>query len=54
MIKVGSLVKYKFDGDIGLVVDHWVHDQTGEPHIVIRWSCGFQSDHSPTEFEVLS
>ena len=54
MIEIGSLIKYKFDGDIGLVVDHWTSDETGEYHIVVKWGDGTEGDHLPTEFEVIA
>ena len=53
MIEIGTLVEYKFDGDIGLVVDHWISD-VGEYYIVIKWGDGTEGDHLPTEFEVIA
>ena len=41
MIEIGTLVKWHGSyGDLGLVVDHWVHDQSGELHTVVKWLTG--------------
>ena len=39
MIQVGSLIRDSY-GDLALVVDHWVHDQSGEYHTVVKWLTG--------------
>lgn len=39
MIEIGSLIR-DYQGDIALVVDHWVHDQSGEHHTVVKWLTG--------------
>jgi hypothetical protein len=54
MIEIGSLVRYNFDGDIGLVIEQWTSDETGICHTVIKWSDGTEGDHLPSEFEVLA
>ena len=38
MIEIGSLIRHY--GDIGLVTDHWIHDQSGEYHTVVKWITG--------------
>ncbi len=52
MIEIGTLVRYKHDGDIGLVtailMDH------GHVLYLVKWGDGTQSDHIASEFEVLS
>lgn len=39
MIEIGSLIRDSY-GDLALVVDHWVHDQSGEYHTVVKWLTG--------------
>ena len=38
MIEIGSLIRHY--GDMGLVVDHWIHDASGEYHTVVKWLTG--------------
>ena len=38
MIEIGSLIRHY--GDIGIVTDHWIHDQSGELHTVVKWLTG--------------
>lgn len=38
MIQIGTLVKnYR---SMGIVVDHWIDDKSGEYHVVIKWLNG--------------
>ena len=39
MIEIGSLIRDSY-GDIAIVVDHWIHDQSGEYHTVVKWLTG--------------
>ena len=39
MIEIGSLIRDSY-GDIALVTDHWIHDQSGEYHTVVKWLTG--------------
>ena len=39
MIKKGSLIRDSY-GDIALVIDHWIHDASGELHTVVKWLTG--------------
>ena len=39
MIEIGTLIRDPY-GDMGLVVDHWIHDQSGEYHTVVKWLTG--------------
>ena len=38
-IEIGSLIR-DYQGDIALVIDHWIHDESGEYHTVIKWLTG--------------
>ena len=38
-IEIGSLIR-DYQGDIALVIDHWIHDQSGEYHTVVKWLSG--------------
>lgn len=38
MIEIGTLIRHC--GDIGLVIDHWTHDKSGELHAVVKWLTG--------------
>ena len=38
MIEIGTLIRDC--ENIGLVVDHWIHDVSGELHIVVKWLTG--------------
>jgi len=38
MIEIGTLIRHY--GDIGLVTDHYVHEQSGELHAVVKWLTG--------------
>ena len=38
MIEIGTLIRHY--GDFGIVVDHWVHDVSGELHTVVKWLTG--------------
>lgn len=38
-IEIGSLIRDSY-GDIALVTDHWIHDQSGEYHTVVKWLTG--------------
>ena len=38
MIEIGTLI-YAC-GAWALVVDHWIHDQSGEYHTVVKWLTG--------------
>jgi len=38
MIEIGSLIRHY--GDMGLVTDHWIHDKSGELHVVVTWLTG--------------
>ena len=38
MIEIGTLIRHY--GDIGIVTDHWIHDQSGELHAVVKWLTG--------------
>ena len=52
MLKVGTLVKYKPDGDIGLITNI-IEDPMY--HIYwVKWSDGCEGEHFDGEFEVLS
>ena len=52
MIEVGTLVKYKYDGDIGLITEV-IEDPMS--HIYwIKWSDGTEFPYLPTEFEVIA
>ena len=39
MIEIGSLIRDSC-GDIALVIDHWIHDASGEYHTVVKWLTG--------------
>jgi hypothetical protein len=39
MIEIGTLIRDSH-GDMGLVVDHWIHDTSGEYHTVVKWLTG--------------
>ena len=39
MIEIGSLIRDSH-GDIALVIDHWIHDVSGEYHTVVKWLTG--------------
>jgi len=52
MIEIGSLVKFKHDGDVGIVtailMDH------GHIVYLVKWGDGTHTEHVASEFEVLS
>lgn len=39
MIEIGTLIRDSH-GDMGIVVDHWIHDVSGEYHTVVKWLTG--------------
>jgi len=39
MIEIGTLIRDSH-GDMGIVVDHWIHDTSGEYHTVVKWLTG--------------
>ena len=39
MIEIGTLIR-DYRGEVALVVDHWIHDQSGEYHTVVKWLSG--------------
>ena len=39
MIEIGSLIRDSY-GEIALVIDHWIHDASGEYHTVVKWLTG--------------
>jgi hypothetical protein len=52
MLTAGTLVKYNYDGDIGLITEV-IEDPMY--HIYwVKWSDGTEGDYLPHEFEVLS
>ena len=38
MIEIGTLVRNH--RSMGIVIDHWVYDTTGEYHAVVKWITG--------------
>ena len=41
MIDIGTLVRLKSHPDFAIVIDHWIDDQSGEYHTVVRWLNGY-------------
>ena len=52
MIKIGTLVKYKADGDIGIVTEIFM-DQ-GSIEYYVRWSDGTLCNQIASELEVIA
>lgn len=52
MIEVGTLVRYKADGDIGIVTDIFMDH--GSIEYCVRWSDGTHCNHIAIELEVIS
>ena len=52
MIEIGSLVRYKADGDIGLVMK--IEEDHGLLLYWIKWSDGSYHDFMSLEFEVIA
>ena len=52
MIKVGDLVRFKQDGDIGLVTE--IIDHPLSPLYWVRWGDGTEGDHLDFELEVIA
>jgi len=53
MIEIGSLVRH---GDryrastIGIVIDHWIVDKSGEYHAVVKWVTGYYTGKRTDEY----
>ena len=53
MIEIGSLVRH---GDryrastIGIVIDHWIVDKSGEYHAVVKWLTGHFTGKRTAEY----
>lgn len=52
MIEIGSLVKYKHDGDIGLVMK--IEEDHGNLVYWIKWGDGSYHHFVSSEFEVIA
>ena len=53
MIEIGTLVRYKADGDFGLITE--IMDEDTRFHSYwIKWSDGSEGDYMSTEFEVIA
>ena len=53
MIEIGTLVRYKTDGDFGLITEIMDKD-TKYYSYWIKWTDGTEGDYMPTEFEVIA
>ena len=53
MIKVGDLVRYKEDGDIGLVTEINYYNDVDDVLYWCKWSDGTEGDHLAFELEVI-
>ena len=54
MIQVGTLVKYKADGGIGLITGVMKDPRHGVYWYWIKWVDGTECDHLSSEFEVIA
>jgi len=53
MIEIGTLVRYKVDGDIGLITEI-MNERTRFHSYWIKWADGSEGDYISTEFEVIA
>ena len=55
MIDIGTLVKYHYDDDIGIVTDFLRDDEDlVNDYYYVRWSDGTDGYHLASEFEVIA
>ena len=52
MIEIGSIVRYKHDGDIGLIIR--IVDDPMYPLYWVKWGDGCEGDHLDFELEVIA
>ena len=50
MIEIGSLVRLRDHSTIAIVIDHWIHDQSGEYHTVVKWLSGYSIGRRTAEY----
>ena len=53
MIEIGALVRYKADGDFGLITEIMDEDSIFYSYW-IKWTDGTEGDYMSTEFEVIA
>ena len=49
MIEIGSLVRLS-SSTIGIVIDHWIVDKSGEYHTVVKWMTGYFTGKRTAEY----
>jgi len=50
MIEIGTLVSHPLSSDIGIIVDHWIEDKSGEYHTVVKWLTGHFTGKRTAEY----
>ncbi len=49
MIEIGTLVRHQ-TWNIGIVIDHWIVDKSGEYHAVVKWVTGYYTGKRTDEY----
>ena len=47
MIEIGTLVRHP-PSTIGIVIDHWIDDRSGNYHAVVKWVTGYHKAQTVT------
>jgi len=50
MIEIGTLVRYKNFTEMAMVIDHWIYDNNGEYHAVVKWLTGYYVGKRTAEY----
>jgi len=51
MIELGTLVRYKNYEEMAIVIDHWIDDNNGEYHTVVKWLTGYYVGKRTAEYD---